>query len=54
MGYSGTKPIMIFTAGAPGAGKTYTLHHLFGLQNITMLDLDTVMPQHHRLYNDVV
>ena len=37
---------MIFTAGAPGSGKTYTLHHLFGLDNVNMLDLDTVMPHH--------
>ena len=52
MFYTGTKPVMVFTAGAPGAGKTYTLHRLFGLETIEMLDtvemldLDTVMKSH--------
>ena len=52
MFYTGTAPVMVFTAGAPGAGKTYTLHRLFGLETIEMLDtvemldLDSVMPSH--------
>ena len=37
---------MVFTAGAPGSGKTYTLHRLYGLHNLEMLDLDRMMPQH--------
>ena len=46
IGYTGTRPVMVFTAGAPGSGKTYTLHRLYGLHNLEMLDLDTVMPKH--------
>jgi predicted ABC-type ATPase len=37
---------MIFTAGIPGAGKTYVLHQLLGLGNITLLDLDTAIIKH--------
>ena len=37
---------MVFTAGAPGSGKTYTLHKIFGLDRVDMLDLDAVMPRH--------
>ena len=52
MFYTGTRPVMVFTAGAPGAGKTYTLHRLFGLENVEMLDavdmldLDSAMKRH--------
>jgi predicted kinase len=52
MFYTGTRPVMIFTAGAPGAGKTYTLNRLFGLENlemldaVDMLDLDSAMKRH--------
>lgn len=41
------RPVVVFTAGAPGSGKSYTLHHLFGLERVTeMIDLDSVMPEH--------
>ena len=53
MFYTGTRPVMVFTkAGAPGAGKTCTLHRLFGLENVEMLDavdmldLDSAMKRH--------
>jgi predicted ABC-type ATPase len=41
---------MVFTAGAPGSGKTYCLHRIYGLDNITVLDLDSEI-QHHPAYN---
>jgi predicted ABC-type ATPase len=37
---------MIFTAGVPGAGKTYVLHQLRTLGNLTLLDLDTAIMEH--------
>ena len=37
---------MIFTAGAPGSGKTYVLHKLFGLDSLHHLDLDAAMRGH--------
>ena len=37
---------MIFTAGAPGSGKTYCLHSIYGLDNVTMIDLDSEMKYH--------
>ena len=46
IGYTGTRPVMVFTAGAPGSGKTYTLHRLYGLGNLELLDLDVVMKEH--------
>ena len=45
-------PRVLRPAGAPGAGKTYTLHRLFGLENVEMLaavdmlDLDSAMKRH--------
>eukprot|EP00966_Prymnesium_polylepis_P277138 6403124-Prymnesium_polylepis.1 len=44
--YGMSRPVLVFTAGAPGSGKTFTLHQLYGLHNIEMIDLDTVMPMH--------
>ena len=46
--YSGTRPVMVFTAGVPGSGKTYVLNRLYGLDSLEMLDLDAVMPEHPR------
>ena len=40
------QPVMVFTCGAPGAGKTYTLDKLYGLDSMEMLDLDSVIPDH--------
>ena len=49
--YGSKKPVMVFTAGAPGSGKTHCLNRIFGLENVDLtLDLDLVMPQ-HELYN---
>ena len=36
MFYTGTRPVMVFTAGAPGAGKTYTMQ---GLTDALVADL---------------
>eukprot|EP00939_MAST-03C_sp_MAST-3C-sp1_P002415 g2415.t1 len=45
--YGGDRPVMVFTAGAPGSGKTFCLNKIFGLSNVSfMLDLDLVMPNH--------
>ena len=45
--YGANVPIMVFTAGAPGSGKTFCLNKIFGLENIDLtLDLDLVMPHH--------
>ena len=40
------KPIIVFTAGAPGSGKTYSLDRIYGLGNILTLDLDEEMKNH--------
>ena len=38
--------VAVFTAGAPGSGKTYTINRLFGLDQFTVLDLDLAMKNH--------
>ena len=43
---SSFRPVVIFTAGAPGSGKTYCLHSIYGLENVTMIDLDSEMKFH--------
>ena len=40
------RPTVIFTAGAPGSGKTYTVNRLFGLDNVEMIDLDKAISKH--------
>eukprot|EP00935_MAST-01C_sp_MAST-1C-sp1_P002473 g2473.t1 len=43
---SSSKSRMIFTAGVPGAGKTFVLHQLRALGNVTVLDLDNAIMEH--------
>mmetsp|Transcript_28449 Transcript_28449/g.39303 ORF Transcript_28449/g.39303 Transcript_28449/m.39303 type:complete len:216 (-) Transcript_28449:8-655(-) len=38
-----SRPVVIFTAGLPGAGKTSALHQLYSLEDEDILDLDTEM-----------
>lgn len=40
------RPTAVFTAGAPGSGKTYTVHQLFGLDQLEIIDLDKAMKGH--------
>jgi hypothetical protein len=45
--YNPSRPTAIFTAGAPGSGKTWVVHQLFGgLDSLHHLDLDCVMRGH--------
>lgn len=41
-----SRPTAIFTAGAPGSGKTYTVHRLLGLDQVEMIDLDKAIKNH--------
>lgn len=59
--YPTSRPVIVFTAGAPGSGKTFSLNNIYGLNNIDMmLDLDLVMPDHphydasapHKVYEE--
>jgi predicted kinase len=45
------KNTAVFTAGAPGAGKTYTINRLFGLDQFQVLDLDHAMRAHSEYNN---
>jgi hypothetical protein len=40
------KPTFIFTLGLPGSGKTAALKKRWGLENLTILDLDLEMRKH--------
>ncbi|KAJ1455630.1 FAD-linked oxidoreductase-like protein [Pelagophyceae sp. CCMP2097] len=44
--YTSSRPVIVFTAGCPGSGKTYVLHHIYGLESILMLDVDLCMVHH--------
>ncbi len=41
-----SRPTAIFTSGAPGSGKTYSIDRLFGLDKVELLDLDVAMKDH--------
>ena len=42
------KPVAVFTAGAPGSGKTYCLHSIYDASTVETIDLDIAMTQHER------
>ena len=42
------KPVAVFTAGAPGSGKTYCLHSMYDASTVETIDLDIAMTQHEQ------
>jgi len=44
--YPCNRPVFVFLAGCPGAGKTHALHKIYDLANVEILDLDVVMKEH--------